>query len=232
VTLTLIWADVALRIALTILAAGAIGFDRDVEGHPAGLRTALLVALAAACLAMLQANWLMNTVGKSSGSFVELDLMRLPLGILTDVGFIGGGAIAKRGANVQGVTTAATLWFVTVIGLCFGGGQIGLGVAGGVLGLLILRALKILERKLKEERASRLRVKWRIGEYDVAAAMATLRRADLEISSFAVKQDAVARVEELRCSVRRLALREERAVPAVAEEVVGLQGVLEWEWTD
>ncbi|HEY3623866.1 MAG TPA: MgtC/SapB family protein [Roseiarcus sp.] len=230
-TLSLTWADIALRIALTVLAAGAIGFDRDVEGHSAGLRTVLFVALAA-CLAMLQANWLMNTVGKSSGSFVQLDVMRLPLGILTGVGFIGGGAILKRGEGVQGVTTAATLWFVTVVGLCFGGGQIGLGVVGGVLGLLILRALKILERKFKQERASRLRLKWKVGEYDVAAAISTLRDADLEISSFAVKQDAVARVEELRCSVRRLALREERSLPPVVAEVVGRQGVLEWEWSD
>ena len=230
-TLTLTWIDVGLRIALTILVAGAIGFDRDVEGHSAGLRTVLFVALAA-CLAMLQANWLMNTVGKSSGSFVELDLMRLPLGILTGVGFIGGGAIVKRGAGVQGVTTAATLWFVTVMGLCFGGGQIGLGVAGGVLAFLILRGLKALERKIKQKRASRLRLKWKIGEYDIALAMLTLRRAGLEVASFAVNQDADAKIEELRCSVRRLALPNEHDLPPVVAEVVGRQGVLEWEWTD
>ncbi len=179
-TLTVTWPDVGLRIALTILAAAAIGFDRDIEGHSAGLRTSLLVALAA-CLAMLQANWLMNSVGKSPGSFVELDLMRLPLGILTGVGFIGGGAILKRGDNVQGLTTAATLWFVTMIGLCFGGGQIGLGVAGGLLALLILRALKMVEVKLKREHASRLWLKWKVGEYDAASAISALRGADLEI---------------------------------------------------
>jgi putative Mg2+ transporter-C (MgtC) family protein len=148
--LTVTWPDVGLRIALTILAAAAIGFDRNIEGHSAGLRTSLLVALAA-CLAMLQANWLMNSLGKSPGSFVELDLMRLPLGILTGVGFIDGGAILKRGDNVQGLTTAAPLWFATVIGLCFGGGQIGLGVAGGLLALLLLRALKMVEVKLMRE---------------------------------------------------------------------------------
>ena len=230
-TLTVTWPDVGLRIALTILAAAAIGFDRDIEGHSAGLRSSLLVALAA-CLAMLQANWLMNSVGKSPGSFVELDLMRLPLGILTGVGFIGGGAILKRGDNVQGLTTAATFWFVTVIGLCFGGGQIGLGVAGGLLALLILRALKMVEVKLKREHASRLWLKWKVGEYDAASAISALRGADLEISGFAVKQDTVARVEELRCSVRRLALREQRGLPPVVAEVVGRQGILEWEWKD
>ena len=53
--------------------------------------------------------------------------MRLPLGILTGVGFIGGGAILKKGGSITGVTTAATLWIATVIGLCLGGGQLALG---------------------------------------------------------------------------------------------------------
>ena len=128
--LTLTWPDVALRIALTVVAVCAIGFDRRVEGHPAGMRTTLLVALAA-CFATLEANWLMNSVGKTPNSFVVLDLMRMPLGILTGVGFIGGGAILKRGETVHGLTTAATLWFVTVVGLCFGGGQNELGAMGG-----------------------------------------------------------------------------------------------------
>jgi putative Mg2+ transporter-C (MgtC) family protein len=56
------------------------------------------------------------------------DLMRLPLGILIGVGFIGGGAILRRDDIVVGVTTAATLWLVTVIGLCLGGGQLALGL--------------------------------------------------------------------------------------------------------
>jgi hypothetical protein len=105
-------------------------------------------------------------------------------------------------------------------------------LAGGVLALFILRTLKILERKLKQERSSRLRLKWTIGEYDAAAAMSALHDADLQISGFAVKQDAVARVEELRCSIVRLALREERGVPKALAEAVGRPGVLEWEWID
>src|ERR1700735_1219722 len=154
-TLTVTWPDVGLRIALTILAAAAIGFDRDIEGHSAGLRTSLLVALAA-CLAMLQANWLMNSVGKSPGSFVELDLMRLPLGILTGVGFIGGGAILKRGDLVRGVTTASTLWVVTIIGLCLGCGQLGPGMAATVLSVLTLWALKWLDVLMSREQRARI----------------------------------------------------------------------------
>ena len=104
------------------MAGLALGFERSASGHSAGARTTLRVALAA-CLARLQANWLMTTAGKTPDSFVTLDVMRLPLGVLTGVGFIGGGAILKRGDSVFGLTTAATRWFVTVIGLCFGGGR-------------------------------------------------------------------------------------------------------------
>jgi putative Mg2+ transporter-C (MgtC) family protein len=129
--------DVGLRVLLTVVAAAALGYDRRVEGRPASVRSTLLVALAA-CFAMIQANWLLNTVGKQPTSFIVLDLMRLPLGILTGVGFIGGGAILKRGDSVSGLTTAATLWFVTVVGLCFGCGQLWLGGGGAVLGYGIL----------------------------------------------------------------------------------------------
>ena len=77
-----------------------------------------------------------------------LDLMRLPLGILSGMGFIGGGVILKRGDMVVGVTTAATLWFVTVLGLCFGGGQTVLGSVVLVIGLIVLWGLKWLELQL------------------------------------------------------------------------------------
>jgi hypothetical protein len=71
---------------------------------------------------MIQVKLLLPVSGKTSESFSVLDLMRLPLGILTGMGFIGAGAIVKRGSLVHGLTTAATLWFATVLGLCFGDG--------------------------------------------------------------------------------------------------------------
>ena len=77
--------------------------------------------------------------------------MRLPLGILTGIGFIGGGVILKHGMQISGVTTAATIWFVTVLGLLFGGGNLYLGIAGTAIALIILWCLKLLERFLSRE---------------------------------------------------------------------------------
>src|SRR6185312_9227086 len=128
-SLSLTWQAAALRVVLTLAAGALVGINRGERGHAAGLRTTMIVALAA-CLAMLQVNALLALDGKSSSSFIVMDLMRLPLGILSGMGFIGAGAIVRRGGAIRGVTTAATLWLMTVIGLCFGGGQIALGVVG------------------------------------------------------------------------------------------------------
>jgi putative Mg2+ transporter-C (MgtC) family protein len=100
---------------------------------------------------MIQLNILLPLAGRPPHSFVMNDLMRLPLGILTGVGFIGGGAILRRGDITVGVTTAATLWLVTVIGLCIGAGQILLGLAATGLGLFALWGLLWIERVLPRE---------------------------------------------------------------------------------
>jgi putative Mg2+ transporter-C (MgtC) family protein len=148
--ITLHWQQVALRLALTAIAGIIIGFNRGEHGRPAGMRTTLLVCLAAA-IAMIQANLLMNTVGKARDSFIVMDLMRLPLGILSGMGFIGAGAILRKDSLVLGVTTAATLWFSTVMGLCFGGGQLGLGGAALGLGIGTLWGLKHVERAFRQD---------------------------------------------------------------------------------
>jgi len=149
------WTDIAVRLALTMLAGAIIGLNRGARGHAAGFRTTILVALAAS-VAMIQANILLSLGGKTSESFSVMDLMRLPLGILTGVGFIGGGAIVKKGYLVTGVTTAATLWLVTVIGLCLGGGQLILGMTATVLAVITLWILRWVDRIIPREHRARL----------------------------------------------------------------------------
>jgi putative Mg2+ transporter-C (MgtC) family protein len=151
------WQDICIRLLLTMIAGATIGFNRGARGHAAGFRTTILVGLAAA-VAMIQANLLLTLDGKTPASFAEMDLMRLPLGILTGVGFIGGGAILKRGDLVKGITTAATLWVMTVIGLCFGGDQLGLGVAATLLAVFTLWALRWVDMRIPREHRAMLTI--------------------------------------------------------------------------
>lgn len=155
--LTLDWPSACARLACALVAGAAFGLDRSESGKAAGLRTTILVSLAA-CVAMLQVNALLLQTGKGQTSFATLDLMRLPLGILTGMGFIGAGAVFRKDGLISGVTTAAMLWFVTVIGLCFGGGQYLLGGIGSVLGLVVLWGLRFVEHKLERRKAAWLTV--------------------------------------------------------------------------
>jgi putative Mg2+ transporter-C (MgtC) family protein len=147
--------EIAVRLVLTLIACILVGLNRESASHSAGLRTTVLVGLAA-CIAMTQANILLGLTGKTEDMFTTMDVMRLPLGILTGVGFIGGGVILKRGNLVSGVTTAATIWAVSVIGICFGGGQLLLGCAGTVLIVLTLSVLRWIDVRLPRDQRAEL----------------------------------------------------------------------------
>jgi putative Mg2+ transporter-C (MgtC) family protein len=135
------WPEIALRLGLAALAGVLVGYNREARSQAAGLRTTTLVCVSA-CLSMVLANLLLVTDGPDPRSFIRLDVMRLPLGVLTGIGFIGAGAIVRRGDAVIGVATAATLWFMTLVGFAFGAGHPALGGAVTVVGLVLLSALE------------------------------------------------------------------------------------------
>jgi putative Mg2+ transporter-C (MgtC) family protein len=228
-TAPLSWTDLLVRLALTVLAGIVVGYNRSEHGKAAGMRTTLMVCLAAS-VAMLQVNLLLPMAGRHPDSFVMNDLMRLPLGILTGVGFIGGGAILRRDDMVVGVTTAATLWLVTVIGLCFGGGQLVLGAAATILGLLALWVLKWAEDRLRRERTARLAI-----EVDATGpAEAEIRRwlhdGDLSIAQTQQVADGVTGQRRLIFQVHEFRRRDDTTTPEIVRELEQRPGVRKIEW--
>jgi len=223
------WPAIALRLALTLLAGAALGMDRSRNGHPAGLRTTLLVTLAAS-VSMIQMNLLIPTNGKPPNSYAVMDLMRLPLGILTGVGFIGAGAIVKKGDMVLGVTTAATLWFATVVGLCLGGGQLILGSVSAVLGYMALTALRWVERGLeKYQKATLILV---AGREALAADQlkARLEAAHFRIRSLSVDRSAARQEQTIQCEVRWPEEKGAGELPPVLRELESTPGVIRLVW--
>jgi putative Mg2+ transporter-C (MgtC) family protein len=229
VPLILTWHEIALRLALSLMAGALIGLDRGERGRPAGLRTTLLVCLAAA-VAMIQANLLLATSGKAANSFVVLDLMRLPLGILTGMGFIGGGAILRRDKLVVGVTTAATLWFVTVIGLCFGGGQLRLGIAAFLLGMVVLSGLRWFDHHMKQEQRGLLSL---TTEHSLPAEdriRSIIRNAGYEISIASVAYVNQTEQRELEFHLQWRAAPQRSETPLFLEELAKDRGVASLRW--
>jgi putative Mg2+ transporter-C (MgtC) family protein len=224
------WHEIALRLALTVIAGLLIGYNRTEHGKAAGLRTTLLVCLAAS-FAMLQVNLLLPTAARPSDSFITNDLMRLPLGILTGVGFIGAGVIIRRFDNlVVGVTTAATLWYVTVIGLCLGGGQIELGVVATVLGLLTLWFLNWIESRLRRECRASLRIELDGASLRERAIRRMLETAGLGIVRTQITLSDAGRYREIMFDVVEYRLPDASENPAIVEAIATQEGVVRLEW--
>jgi putative Mg2+ transporter-C (MgtC) family protein len=223
------WTDVSIRLALTVIVGMLMGYNRSEQGKAAGMRTTLMVCLAAS-VAMIQVNLLLPTAGRTSDSFVMNDVMRLPLGILTGVGFIGGGAILRRGNIAVGVTTAATLWLVTVIGLCLGGGQIALGLAATVLGLFALWVLKWVEGGLRQEHRARFSIELDASGPSEAEIRRRLGDAGQSIAGSHVFLDGTGKHRKLVFEVHEVRRISNTETPRFVDELAHEAGVVKLQW--
>lgn len=223
------WPAIALRLFLTVIAGVLLGAERSKTGHAAGLRTTLLVTLAAS-VAMIQMNLLIPTNGKPHDSYAVMDLMRLPLGILTGVGFIGAGAIVHRDQLVLGVTTAATMWFATVVGLCLGGGQLVLGSVATLIGFGVLWGFRWIESRLERYQTAELRIT--ISEESL---LAQDLRDRLEAEKFHIKSLSMTHcindhLRKLDVELRWPAQKGGRELPEILNELERLPGIVELQW--
>jgi putative Mg2+ transporter-C (MgtC) family protein len=138
--------ELILRILVGTALGGIIGYERDIHGRPAGLRTHALVALASATF-MVVSTHLAYYQGYKAGDFTEVDGSRIAASVVSGIGFLAGGAILRTGFSIQGLTTAAGLWLVAAIGLCAGGGMYVESVAATIIGVLALTLLRRFEDK-------------------------------------------------------------------------------------
>ncbi|HTV50009.1 MAG TPA: MgtC/SapB family protein [Steroidobacteraceae bacterium] len=222
-------AEIALRLALTVLAALLVGYNRGEHGKAAGIVTTLLVTLAAS-VAMIQVNLLLPLAGREPNSFVMNDLMRLPLGILTGVGFIGAGAILRRNELVVGVTTAATLWVMTVVGLCLGGGEVVLGMVATALVLFALWVVKGFEGRLRREFRARFSIDVSDGGPTEAEIRHRLQANGLAILGIHCSIQPTAACRGYSYEVRWLRSSDETDPPQFLTELANQTGVLRIAW--
>lgn len=121
--------DAAWKLALAVVLSGIIGFEREHSHRPAGFRTHILVAVGSA-LIMLTSVYLSQ---KYAGQ-MTLDVTRMSAQVVSGIGFLGAGTILREGFSVKGLTTAASLWAVSCIGIAIGAGF----VAGAVVATLVI----------------------------------------------------------------------------------------------
>lgn len=110
--------EIVLRLSVALIAGALIGYERSYHGRPAGFRTHTLVCTASSLLMIVtvyQDQWL-----QISSEIVRLDPTRMAQGIMTGIGFLGAGVIIKEGLSVRGLTTAASIWMTSAIGIIAG----------------------------------------------------------------------------------------------------------------
>src|SRR5919112_2991499 len=129
--LTIPYWEVLLRLLLASLLCGAIGFERETRDQPAGFRTHILLGLGAALFTLVSAYGFEPFTRAALGSGgLQFDPTRIAAQIIAGVGFLGAGAIIRQGGDVRGLTTAASLWTTSAIGMA-GGGRFFFGGGAG-----------------------------------------------------------------------------------------------------
>ena len=109
--------ELLLRLALSCVLGGVIGYERQSRRKVAGLRTNILVCLGSCLIMVLSEALYLNVEGRTNA-----DPARLAAQVVSGIGFLGAGAIMKEGLTVIGLTTAACLWVVAGVGLAVGAG--------------------------------------------------------------------------------------------------------------
>lgn len=139
-------AEIVVPLALAMLMGLTTGIERYIRGRPAGLRTYILVCVSFATIALLSESFF-----RAAGQIFQADPARLAAGGLTGIGFLGAGVIIRNRSDVFGLTTAASIWTMAVIGLALGARHYILACTLYVIALAALWLLRYLEPILPRE---------------------------------------------------------------------------------
>jgi putative Mg2+ transporter-C (MgtC) family protein len=136
-----------IRILIAAVLGGVIGIEREIREHTAGFRTHILVSVGAAAFTLASSYGLDGT---------GLDPNRISAQVVTGIGFLGAGAIIRYGVSVRGLTTAASLWTVSAVGLLSAQGYYSAALITTGLVIVSLYILRVIEDRILYSRVSHL----------------------------------------------------------------------------
>ncbi len=175
------------RLGLSAVLGGLIGFEREHSHRPAGFRTHILVAVGSA-LVMLTAVYMTDKFPDN------IDISRMPAQVVSGIGFLGAGTILREGFSVKGLTTAASLWAVSCIGLAVGSGFYVGAFVGTFVIYITLNALKKVIVRGKAGKALYIEVKNLAQQ--VPEISKILKRAGAVVHSMEIIDDGDSRLKK------------------------------------
>lgn len=165
-------ADLVARLVLAAVLGAVVGSEREIHGHPAGMRTHLLVSLGSGLFTVVSIHGFLGVLDPAIQA--PVDPSRVAAQIVTGIGFLGAGAILKDGLTIRGLTTAASLWVTAAIGLAAGAGEAALSVLVTVIAFVSLWPLNAIAERLHGQVRQRGRIRF---EVVTAGAIDRLRAA-------------------------------------------------------
>lgn len=140
---------ILLRLVIAIFVGGIIGSERENKNSPAGFKTHILVCVGTTIISLISIEMLNDTLllGKEMEGLIRFDLARLGAQAITGIGFLGAGTIIHSKGSIKGLTTAATLWVVAMIGLAGGMGYYRITFLGTLSIFITLVILKKFQEK-------------------------------------------------------------------------------------
>jgi putative Mg2+ transporter-C (MgtC) family protein len=174
-----------LRLVVAFLAGMLIGIEREAHSQPAGMRTHILITIGSA-LAMLLSIY----IPQSYPGFQNGDPGRIAAQVVSGIGFLGAGAILRFGVNVRGLTTAASVWAMAMIGLAIGAGMYAVSFIALVIILFSLSVMDTFEKHLFRNRLfKRIDITLKKKSTDIRALECVLKGLKIKVQSVDISKN-------------------------------------------
>ena len=173
------WQVALVRILVSFFIGMLIGIERETHDQPAGLRTHILISIGATVVMLISIFIPQTFTNLQNG-----DPGRIAAQVVSGIGFLGAGAILKYGADVKGLTTAASIWAMAALGLAVGAGMYIIGFIGAAVILFALTIMNLFEKRVFKERTVRkIELYIKKKDSDIQALKNILKRQDIRIIS-------------------------------------------------
>ncbi len=177
--------ETVFRLVLATVLGGVIGYERENTNRPAGFRTHILVCLGSA-LVMVTSEFIFNKYY----TLTNMDPARLGAQVISGIGFLGAGTIIRDGFNVKGLTTAASLWAVSCVGIAAGIGFYGGAITATIIIIITLIVLKKLEKHFRRKnRYITITVETEGGSGRIAMISGIMEKYDIDVKDIQLFRD-------------------------------------------
>lgn len=177
--------EMIIRLILAAVIGGTIGYEREIRGRDAGIRTHALVSLGAAIITLAQlkaSEWVINYVVQNP-EFINIltsDITRMTAQIVSGIGFLGAGTIIVSRRSITGLTTAASIWAVAGLGIAIGMGHYLLSLSGVVIILIVLTTVKAL---FKMDQDKNMEIQYLEGGKTIKSIEQVFKEANVKVLS-------------------------------------------------